>query len=90
MANKIRREEIGGEGIHVRDSYVWMEIFYLDSLSDYREHLPQDSHRKPDDSPLRSARDCFCSSMIGDALAGLAVAAIAILTVVFFYRLVDL
>ena len=67
MANKIRREEIGGEGIHVRDSYVWMEIFYLDSLSDYREHLPQDSHRKPDDSPLRSARDCFCSSMIGDA-----------------------
>ena len=100
MANTIQRKEIGGEGIHVRDCYVWMEISYLDSPSDYREYLPQDRHCNPDDdrlvmldSPrqsLRSARDPFCGSMIGDALAGLVVVAITILTLVFFYTLVDL
>jgi hypothetical protein len=67
MANTIERKEIGGEGIHIRDCYVWAEIYYLDSPSDYREYLPQDRHWRPDghrlemlDSPrqsLRSARD---------------------------------
>ena len=100
MANKIKREEIGGEGIHVRDCYVWTEIHYLDSPSDYREYLPHDPHRNPDDTSLvmldsprqslRSARDTFWRSLIGDALAGLAVAAITILTIVFFYTLVGL
>jgi hypothetical protein len=67
MANTIPRKEIGGEGIHVRDCYVWREIYYLDSPSDYREYLPQNQHWSPDghrlemlDSPrqsLRPARD---------------------------------
>jgi hypothetical protein len=67
MANTIPRKEIGGEGIHVRDCYVWREIYYLDSPSDYREYLPQDQRWSPDghrlemlDSPrqsLRPARD---------------------------------
>jgi hypothetical protein len=67
MANRIQSKEIGGERIHVRDCYVWTEIYYLDSPSDYREYLPQDRHWSPDghrlemlDSPrqsLRSARD---------------------------------
>jgi hypothetical protein len=67
MANTIQRKEIGSEGIHVRDRYVWTEIYYLDSPSDYREYLPQDQHGSPDghsfemlDSPrqsLRPARD---------------------------------
>jgi hypothetical protein len=52
MANTIQREEIGGEGIHVRDRYVWMEIYYLDSPSDCREYLPQDRHWNPNDIPL--------------------------------------
>ena len=41
MANTIQRKEIGGEGVHVRDCYVWMEISYLDSPSDHREYIPQ-------------------------------------------------
>ena len=52
MANKIPREQIGGEGIHVGDCYVWMEISYLDSPSDYREYLPKDRQSKPNDDLL--------------------------------------
>ncbi len=37
---------IHGEGIHVGDCYVWAEISYLDSLSDYREYLPKDASRE--------------------------------------------
>lgn len=100
MAKTTPREEIGSEGTHVRDCYVWTEISYLDSPSDFREYLPQDRQRKPNDdrlvmldSPkqsLRSARDVFCGLLINDALAGLAVVAITILTIGFFYMLVDL
>jgi hypothetical protein len=32
--------ECGGD-IHIGDSYVWAEIYYLDSPTDYREYLPQ-------------------------------------------------
>ena len=63
MANRIQRKEIGGERIHVRDCYVWTEIYYLDSPSDYREYLLQDRHWSPDghrlellDSPRQSLR----------------------------------
>jgi hypothetical protein len=31
---------IGGNGSHVGDCYVWAEINYLDSATDYREFLP--------------------------------------------------
>jgi hypothetical protein len=34
-------KQIGGEPIHIRDCYVWAEIYYLDSATDYREYLPQ-------------------------------------------------
>ena len=30
---------IGGNGSHVGDCYVWAEINYLDSATDYREFL---------------------------------------------------
>lgn len=100
MANTIPREEIGGEGIHVRDCYVWREISYLDSPSDFREYVPQDRQSKPNDdrsgmldSPRqssRSARVRFSGSLLGNALAGLAVVAIMMLTIGFFYTLVDL
>lgn len=35
------RKQLGGEAFHVRDCYVWAEIQYLDSPTDYREYLPQ-------------------------------------------------
>jgi hypothetical protein len=80
MANTIQRKEIGAEGIHVRDCYVWAEIYYLDSPSDYREYLPQDRHWSSDghrlemlDSPrqpLRSARDLSGSLAVFFLFAG--------------------
>lgn len=30
-----------GTSFHVKDCYVWSEIYYLDSATDYREYLPQ-------------------------------------------------
>jgi hypothetical protein len=33
--------QVGGEVFYIRDSYVWAEIYYLDSSTDYREYLPQ-------------------------------------------------
>ena len=48
MANAIQRKEISGEGIQVRDCYVWTEIHYLDLGSDYREYLEQDRHLNRD------------------------------------------
>jgi len=30
-----------GQEFRVRDCYVWSEIHYLDSATDYREYLPQ-------------------------------------------------
>ena len=32
--------ELGGGTTHVGDSYVWAEIYYLDSPTDYREYIP--------------------------------------------------
>ena len=52
MANTIQRKEIGGEGIRIRDCDVCTEIYYHDSPSDYREYLPHDRHRSPDDHRL--------------------------------------
>jgi hypothetical protein len=30
----------GGKHVHVDDCYIWSEIHYLDSTTDYREYLP--------------------------------------------------
>jgi hypothetical protein len=40
MRDLSRQERIGGNGSHVGDCYVWAEINYLDSPTDYREFLP--------------------------------------------------
>ena len=42
-----QQKQIGGEPYHVRDCYVWAEIFYLDSATDYREYLPECSVGPP-------------------------------------------
>jgi len=36
----IPNDGIGGCPIHVKDCYIWSEIYYLDSPTDYREYLP--------------------------------------------------
>ena len=41
MGKPTSREPIRGESAHVGDCYVWAEINYLDSPTDYREYLPQ-------------------------------------------------
>ena len=40
-------KQIGGEPVHIRDCYVWAEIYYLDSKTDYREYLPEPSPLAP-------------------------------------------
>jgi hypothetical protein len=40
MSDLTQHPQIGGTGIHVGDCYVWAEIHYLDSPTDYREFLP--------------------------------------------------
>jgi hypothetical protein len=47
-----QEQQIGGEPFHVRDCYVWAEVFYLDSATDYREYLPDYSVRPP--TPLQA------------------------------------
>jgi hypothetical protein len=42
-----QEKQIGGESIHVRDCYVWAEIYYLDSATNYRECLAEYSARPP-------------------------------------------
>jgi len=36
--------QTGGATSHVGDCYIWAEIYYLDSVSDYREYLGSQSH----------------------------------------------
>jgi hypothetical protein len=33
------QKTIGGQTIHVGDVYIWAEIYYLDSSTDYREYI---------------------------------------------------
>jgi hypothetical protein len=68
MENTTRNVKTGGEDIRVHDRDVWTEIHYLDSPSDYREHLQQGRQCDPNDDrlsvlaslrrPLRTVRDC--------------------------------
>lgn len=43
MRHLTRQEWIGGTDAHVGDCYVWAQIYYLDSATDYREFLPCDN-----------------------------------------------
>jgi len=46
MVNQYK--QIGGEAIHIRDCYVWAEIYYLDSKTDYHEYLPERAPSLPE------------------------------------------
>jgi hypothetical protein len=41
-------KKIGGEAVHIRDCYVWAEIYYLDSKTDYREYLTERAPSLPE------------------------------------------
>ena len=41
MPNKAELEQDGGSEFRVGDAYVWAEIHYLNSSTDYREYLPK-------------------------------------------------
>lgn len=43
MADPVEHKNVAGAAFHVRDCYVWAEIYYLDSPTDYREYLPRGS-----------------------------------------------
>jgi hypothetical protein len=36
----IPNHDIGGQSMRITDCYIWSEIYYLDSPTDYRECLP--------------------------------------------------
>lgn len=39
MGKPNEQTPIGGATTHVGDCYIWAEIYYLDSATDYREYL---------------------------------------------------
>jgi hypothetical protein len=39
MSAPVPEKQIGGTTTHVRDCYIWAQIHYLDSPTDYRECL---------------------------------------------------
>ena len=41
MSKLVRSQASVGTSFHISDCYVWAEIFYLDSATDYREYLPK-------------------------------------------------
>jgi len=43
MADLVEHKDVAGTSFHVRDCYVWAEIYYLDSPTDYREYLARGS-----------------------------------------------
>jgi len=52
MVNLANHQRIGGESVHIGDCYVWAEIYYLNSTTDYREYLPQNGADEPRTVPL--------------------------------------
>ena len=40
MGEANEQTQTGGTASHVGDCYIWAEVYYLDSATDYRECLP--------------------------------------------------
>jgi len=47
MGNLVDDQRIGGESVHISECYVWAEIYYLNSATDYREYVPQNGADGP-------------------------------------------
>jgi hypothetical protein len=41
VGNLADHQRAGGVCVHIADCYVWAEIYYLDSPTDYREYLSE-------------------------------------------------
>jgi len=82
MVNQYK--QIGGEPVHIRDCYVWAEIYYLDSMTDYREFIPERSYSLPEselvmlDSPRNSSNPNSIVSWVVPL-------AVAVLSAMFMY-----
>lgn len=40
MSERMKEGDVAGTSFRVGDPYIWAEIYYLDSPTDYREYLP--------------------------------------------------
>ena len=77
-------KQIAGEPVHVRDCYVWAEIHYLDSKTDYRECLLERPH-SPCENELVML-DSLRESPNSNSIVSLAVPlAVLILSGLFMY-----
>jgi hypothetical protein len=79
-----QHKQIGGEPVHIRDCYVWAEIYYLDSMTDYREFLPERSCSLPENElvMLDSSRNLPNPNSIVSWVVPLAV---VVLSAMFMY-----
>lgn len=57
MSNLVRTHASFGTSFHIGDCYVWAEIFYLDSPTDYREYLPKGERIRPGFGPFTTLND---------------------------------
>jgi hypothetical protein len=94
MADLTKGKGVAGSSFHISDCYIWAEIFYLDSSSDYREYLPQNGRRSlaGGDSDLIMLDDSIASS--GSSVSLTAVGIILLLLSLaagcFIYLIADL
>src|ERR1700704_6242446 len=47
MGDLADHQRIGGGNVHISDCYVWAEIYYLNSTSDYREYISRNGADGP-------------------------------------------
>jgi hypothetical protein len=89
MSDRIKESDVGGTCFRVGDAYIWAEIRYLDSASDYREYLPQNGALAPaargELMMLDSSRSSSISKTFGLLLL---VFAIIFLTVGYFLHVI--
>lgn len=79
-----QHKQIGGEPVHIRDCYVWAEIYYLDSKTDYREYLPERDPSLPENKlvMLDSSRESpYPTSIVSWAVP----LAVVVLSALFMY-----
>jgi hypothetical protein len=94
MADLTKGKGVVGSSFHISDCYIWAEIFYLDSSSDYREYLPQNSRRSlaGSDSDLIMLDDSIASSRSSVSLTavGIILLLFSLAAGCFIYLLADL
>jgi hypothetical protein len=67
MNSQTHRDQVGGTTFHVGDCYIWAEIHYMDSTTDYRECLPgraSDSVSRADDLVMLDDLECRSLSAV--------------------------